>query len=326
LRDRIVVLGAGGFIGRRVVQALAMHEGLQPVALVRHAQAVSRASGAIPLTLDLSAPGAFREALAGAAGAVNCLAGTPQWIRSSAQALFDAAAAMTPAPHIVHLSSLAAYGSATGTVRESDPLRGDLDEYSAAKADTDRLSAQYGFVTTLRPGIVYGPGSPWWSDRIARLLVMGRLGDLGANGQGVCNLVYVDDVAQAAVAALRRGAAARGPFNLSTPAPVTWNHYFAHYAAALGVQPLRKISARRLAVETRLLSPALKLLEVGLRRPSLARWNPVPPLRPWLSELCARHIYMDVERAGQILRLEWTPLETGLRETAGWFRAGGRTA
>jgi nucleoside-diphosphate-sugar epimerase len=308
MRDRIVVLGAGGFIGRRVVQALDVHEGYQPVALTRHAQAASRASGAVPLTLDLSAPGAFREALAGAAGVVNCLAGSPQWIRSSAQALFDAAAAMVPAPHIVHLSSLAAYGSATGTVRESDPLR-----------------AQYGFVTTLRPGIVYGPGSPWWSDRIARLLVMGRLGDLGANGEGICNLVYVDDVAQAAVAALRSGAAARGPFNLSTPAPITWNHYFAHYAAALGVQPLRRISGRRLAVETRLLSPALKLLEVGLRRPSLARWNPVPPLRPWLSELCARHIYMDVERAEQVLRLEWTPLETGVREAARWFRAGGRT-
>ena len=36
----------------------------------------------------------------------------------------------------------------------------------------------------LRPALVYGRGSALWSERVARLLRAGRLGDLGAAGDG----------------------------------------------------------------------------------------------------------------------------------------------
>jgi 2-alkyl-3-oxoalkanoate reductase len=324
LKKRVVILGASGFIGRRVVQAAARLDGIQVVAVSRHASAAQVAPGIEAADTDIAAADALEAAICGAAGIVNCIAGSPGLIVATSKRLFDCAVRMAIPPRIVHLSSLAAYGSVGGSVDESAVLRGDLDAYSAAKAETDRLAANYRNGVTLRPGVVYGPGSGWWSDRIARLLVRGRLGDLGDRGRGFCNLVYVDDVADAVVRALNLEEGRLGAFNLSLSKPITWNEYFAHYGAALGL-PLRPVSALRLAMETRVLAPPLKLLEILLRTPGLARANPFPPLRPWLPTMCSHDIRMDVTRAESVLGMRWTPLSAGLRTTADWFLAGGRT-
>lgn len=324
--NRVVVLGASGFIGRRIMHALGAQQNFRPVAVSRNAAARRWPDGVEAQNADASDAAALRSVIREAAAVVNCIAGDPALILEASARVFEAAAAMSPRPRVVHLSSLAAYGSATGLIQESCELRGDLDGYSAAKAQSDRLAALHDFVVTLRPGIVFGPESPWWSDRIARLLIAGRLGDLGDRGSGICNLVYVDDVAGAVVMALQAQGLPQRVFNLSCSAGLTWNEYFSRYAAALSAAPLRKISARRLKMETALLSPPLKLLELALRKPAWARWNPLPPIRPWLAEICARNIQMDVSRAESLLGMRWTPLERGLALTAGWFRAGGRTA
>ncbi len=319
------MVGASGFIGRRVIHTLSMSGRYTPVAVSRSATRALQGSGIEAHDLDATAPRALDPLMAGATAVVNCFAGSPESIGSSSQSILDSARRLTPRPRVVHLSSLAAYGSASGRIDESTPLRGDLDAYSAVKARTDLMAAASGVAVILRPGIVFGPGSSWWSDRIARLLVARRLGDLGAHGLGICNLVYVDDVAQAALRALGVPAAG-GAFNLANPAPITWNEYFVRYARALQVASVPRISGARLKFETKVLSAPLKLLEVLLKRPSMARANPLPPLRPWLTELCVRTSCMDATRASQILGMQWTPLDAALEVTAAWFRGGGRTA
>lgn len=169
-----------------------------------------------------------------------------------------------------------------------------------------------------------GPGSPWWSDRIARLIVAGRLGDLGPNGVGRCNLVHVNDVVSAILAALRRDAASGRAFNLSLSVPVTWNEYFARYAAAL-TTPERRISPLRLALELRVLGVPMKLREAAAARLGRGRWHPAPAIRSRFTKLCRHDIRLDVTRAEQILGLRWTPLAHGLAGTADWFLRGGRT-
>jgi 2-alkyl-3-oxoalkanoate reductase len=324
LQDRIVVLGASGFIGRRVVHALSMTDWAQPVAVSRHASAM-KVSRVELCDADVFDGKTMEAVVASAAGIVNCIAGTPELIVSTTRGLIKAANSMSVPARIVQLSSLAAYGSTTGMIDELTPLRGDLGEYSAAKAQSDRMAADYENAVILRPGIVYGPGSSWWSDRIARLLVRGRLGNLGVGGEGNCNLVYVDDVASAALLALRLPGRRLGAFNLSLPMPLTWNEYFAQYAAALSALPVRSISRLRLAAETRILSLPLKAWERLLSSPQLACWNPFPPLRPWLPTMCSHDIRMEVSRAEKILGMHWTPVAAGLQTTADWFRSGGRT-
>jgi 2-alkyl-3-oxoalkanoate reductase len=326
LLSRVLVLGASGFIGRGIVEKLSSNASFKVVAASRNAAALSLGPRVESLQLEASDPVALRAALTGMHSVVNCIAGEPAMLVSVSRQLFAAAAAMSPQPRVINLGSLAAYGSATGLVNESAELLGNLDAYSAAKAESDRLAQQYAFVLTLRPGIVYGPGSPWWSDRIARLLMSRRLGDLGPAGSGICNLVYVDDVAAAVVRALALDELPAGAFNLSSSGAMTWNEYFSRYAAALSALPVRKVSKRRLTVEGSVLGPPLKLLELVLRKPAWARWNPLPPVRPWLLEICARNIQMDARRAETVLGMRWTPLDTGLDATAKWFRLGGRTA
>jgi nucleoside-diphosphate-sugar epimerase len=306
------------------VSQLAQCAGFEAVAAGRKAGAAPPAGPVETRTFDATDAESVRRALIGIQGVVNCVAGDPETIVAAARVLFNAAAQIRPTPRIVQFSSLLAYGTTEGYVDETVPPRGDLGPYSAAKVTTEKLAAGLGSVVTLRPGIVYGPGSPWWSDRVARLLCAHRLGDLGAAGEGYCNLVYVDDVASAAVRALQTKAAEGRTFNLGSPKVPTWNEYFQIYARKLGALPLRRISQRRLKIEQIVIAPPLKLLELASRSRFLRGISFPPPIRPWLLEHCRHRIAMSVSSAEQTLGMQWTSLEEGLEKTAAWFLEGGR--
>ena len=323
MNERVLVLGAHGFIGRRIVARLSQDSGTAIIAAGRRAVSGSSSGSIETLALDAADERALHAAMAGITGVVNCVAGSPENILGCAKALFSAAARLKPTPRVVHLSSLAVYGSITGLVDETTPPLGDLGDYSSAKLTAEKLASTCESVVLLRPGIVYGAGSQWWSDRIARLLVARRLGDMGVVGEGLCNLVYVDDVATAAVLALRTPGALGGTFNLGSPRIPTWNDYFSRYAKALGALPVHRISRRRLALEY-LLAPPLKALEIVCRLGPLRQLHPPPPIRPWLTTLYQHKIGMAVTRAETILGMRWTDLDEGLKAAASWFLAGGR--
>jgi nucleoside-diphosphate-sugar epimerase len=149
-----------------------------------------------------------------------------------------------------------------------------------------------------------------------------RLGDLGTAGDGSCNLVFVDDVAAAAALALETPHIDGRIFNLGAAAPVpTWNEYFERYAQALGAVPVRHISQRRLTIERVAYAPLLKLAEIAVRLAPLRNFEPPPPIRPWLLELCRHRIEMDVHAAEEALGVRWTALDAGLAATAAWFHS-----
>lgn len=322
-RQSVLVLGAGGFIGRRVIAGLAATSWARPVAASRRITPSCFESPVEVIQLDASRRSDLDRALAGIDAVVSSIAGPPGDILLAGRTLLEAAARRPTPPKVVWVSSLAAYGSVRGTVDERATLLGDLGPYSAAKAEIDSLAARYPFVVRLRPGIVYGPESPWWSDRIGRLLLAGRLGDLGRRGEGICNLVHVNDVSRAAILALQVPSAAGEAFNLASPSPPTWNGYFLRYARALGVAPARRITRERLAMELTVVGPLLKVAERLTRRSKYVAERPA--IRPWLLSLCRHEIRMDVRKAEELLGIRWLPLEAGLEQTARWFCAGGRT-
>ncbi|MDE2219785.1 MAG: NAD-dependent epimerase/dehydratase family protein, partial [Gammaproteobacteria bacterium] len=270
-------------------------------------------------TLDATDPAAVRAATRDCDGVVNCLAGDADTIVGSARAIYSAAAAGSPRPRVVHLSSMAVYGTASGTLDERAPLRADLGPYSAAKVAAEAGAMQAADSIILRPGIVYGPGSAWWTDRIARLLLARRLGDLGAAGNGCCNLVHVDDLAAAIIAALRLPAAGTRIYNIAAPGAPSWNDYFARFAAALGLGPVRRIGPIRLAFELRAVGPALKLVELASLLAQRAQSDARPPIRPWLVALCRQALRLDTQAANRDLAPHWTDLDAGLEACARWF-------
>jgi nucleoside-diphosphate-sugar epimerase len=324
MRQRILVLGAEGFIGRRVVAALNQADWATALAAGR-SPAERRPTGSPPwIQVDATDAAALTLALQGVHGVVDCVAGSAATFVPVAQALFSAAARMPQPPAVVHLSSMAVYGSAVGELDEAAPLKGDDGPYSAAKAAAERLASAYARAVILRPGIVYGPGSALWSGHIGRLLLARRLGDLGPAGGGVCNLVYVDDVAAAAVAALQTPAVSGRALNLSAPDAPTWNGYFRSYAGALGAGPVRPVGRLRLQWELNAVGPGLKLVELlALRSKSVCAKLP-PAIRPWLLHECRRQLRMRSGLAESLLNLKWTPMADGLNAAAQWLLAGSR--
>lgn len=316
----ILVLGATGYVGQRLVARLAASGWATPIAGSR------RPGGAVGIEqrqVDTLDPASIGAALKGVDAVVNCVAGSPAAIADGARLLTDAALAADK-PRIVHFSSMAAYGSQQGVLTESTPLDGDLGWYAKAKGESElhmRRYAEAGHpVVMFRPGCVYGAGSEMWVGRPARLLKQGRLGDLGEGGDGWSNLVHVDDVCAAVLGALRYRTPAGAPavFNLSAPDSPRWNRYFADLALAIGATPLRRLSMRQVRMDALLAGPAIKIAELVLRKARRpVAWLPVPIARSLLS-LWAQQIRLDSTAAQRELGFNWLPYEAGVADSARW--------
>jgi len=318
----ILIIGATGYIGRQACATLAASGWARPIAGVR--DPLRAPQGLDARRVDLGDTASIGAALEGVAGVVNCASGGAEVLAAGAQRLYAAVAASAARPHVVHLSTQSVYGSATGTVDESAPLRPDLGPYSEAKVAAEKAGEAWAARTVLRPGIVFGPGSPQWSTRIARLLQSGRLGELGPAGEGCCNLVHVADVAAAIERALATALGAGTPatatvartYNLALPESPTWNAFFAAYARALGLPGLARAGALRLWLDSRLLGVPLKVLErigprIGLDAASLP-----PALPPSLLALFGQSLRLDSRRAQSELGIAFRPLDAMVAEAA----------
>lgn len=320
MKQAVLVLGANGFIGRRVVAAIGASGWAAPVLGVRRAappgtlqyeQRVIEATGVESVAAGLRDVSAI----------VNCVAGDPATMLAGARALFEAAARFTPAPQIVHLSTMSVYGSAHGLVDESAPMHPDLGPYSESKVAAEVIAMKYPRVTLLRPGCVFGPESEQWTSRFARLLIEHRLGDLGVAGDGCCNLVHVDDVASAVVRALQTSAEGVRTYNLAMRGQPSWNEFLVGFATALRAVPVRRITPRRLKIETKLLAPPLKIAEILCRSARIDPHRLPPPIPPSLLRLMSQDIRLDSTRAETELGQQWRNLSNSLQEAAQWYRA-----
>ncbi len=310
MKREILVLGGSGFIGRAIMAAL-------PDAAI----AASRRPGAgvAHRVCDATDRASLEAACAGVSAVVNAAAGSKAAMQRVTANL--CAVAAVGGQRIVHLSSMAVYGAADGVLREDAVLQAGSNRYAAGKIACEEalrgFAASGGSVSILRPGIVYGPGDQQWIGRLCRLLRAGRLGDLGAAGDGLCNLVHVRDVAAAALACLQ---APGGTFNLGTREPSRWNEVFAMLARAIGAVPLRRVGARRLAIERRVLAPPLQIAKLAAARAGLPPGRLPEPLPPALLALFARHARLDATRA-DALGFARSDDVAGLAEAACWFTA-----
>ncbi|MES3152082.1 NAD-dependent epimerase/dehydratase family protein [Sphingomonas faeni] len=299
---RVLVLGADGFVGRRVIDALDASDWAIPVAGVRRV----KSGGSVErVLLDATDRSSLASALDGIDAVVNAVVGAAPTILANAGAV----AATAGSRRIVHLSSMAVYGSAVGRIAEDAPLLADTGAYAAAKAKAEQCLAACQNLALLRPGCIYGPGSGQWTTRIADLLNARRIGDLGAGGDGCSNLVHIDDVVAAILAAVRM--ADRGAFNLAMPGAPDWNSYFFAFARALGAVPVARVPGWRLKLETKLLAVPFKLAEKTGRLP--------PAIPPSLVRLWAQDIRLDPTRADAVFQIDWTPLDHGVAGAAAWL-------
>ena len=307
---RVLVLGAAGFVGNALIEALARTEWATPIAAFHRRQPVAGRAIA-SLAFDATSVPAVADALQGVDVVVNCVSGAPAIISAEARALFAAAARQSPLRRIVHLSSMAVYGTADGVFDETAAQTVGADGYASAKIEAERIAAGYGNCVILRPSCIYGPGSSQWSERIAVLLRRRELGDLGPAGEGFCNLVYVSDVVRSILKALRIKGVEGQAYNISSTRHLTWNQYFHLYAQALGLTSLPAISGARLKMHALVLAPA-HLIALRAGDAVAGRHSRHYLLSPALLRLFRQRIEVPSNKAEAAFSPNWTALAEGL--------------
>lgn len=320
MKQRVLVLGASGFIGRRVVAALRESSWAVPVAAIHRSSFPEIVES---VKLDAANEADLACAISNVDAVINCISGSPTTIVDTTHALLAVLSASSRSPRLVHLSSMAVYGPAIGTIDETAQVNGNNGPYAMAKVTAECIATSYGNTVVLRPGCVYGPGSAQWSVRVASWLSSRRAGDLGSSGDGICNLAYIDDVVDAVLASARLPDIAGEAFNIGSPEPPTWNEYFVSFSRVIGAVPVRRISRRRLLIESWLFAPLLKALQIFTR---IVRFNRIAiahPMSPSILRTWRQEIKLDVEKAQRVLNIRWTPLEKGLRDTAAGLWAKG---
>ncbi len=256
-RETILVTGAGGFIGGRLVEVLALGgEARVRPALRRWSSAARIARFPVaPVLCDVTRTEQIDRALEGVDAVVHCAVGGPEVTVEGTRKLLTACLERG-VRRVVHLSTVEVYGDTPGEVDETKPLA-PSNEYGVSKVAAEEVCRELQSkgleVSILRPGIVYGPFSRWWTERFADRLGSGRWRLFEGLGEGWCNLVYIDDLTAAVLACLRRAEAAGEAFNVNGPDRVTWNEYVEALNRELGLAPLVRSRQRR----TRLTSAAL---------------------------------------------------------------------
>ena len=243
---RVLVTGASGFLGGRLVERLVLEYGAQVRVLVRRVMsAVPVARFPVDIVVgDVLDPQALAISAEGCAVVFHCAKGKgPDPVLRRAVDVDGAGhvveAARRTGARVVHVSTMAVYQRPReGLFDESTPdvPKGDL--YSDTKLEGEQMAltrgAQYGVpVVVVQPAIIYGPNAPCAFEMLNELRTTRVI--LPDGGLGICNLVYVDDVVTALILGATSDRAAGERFLISGPEYPTWAQFVAAFESMLGV-------------------------------------------------------------------------------------------
>jgi nucleoside-diphosphate-sugar epimerase len=241
-KPTVAIVGASGFIGSRLVEWLALRDLAYIRPIVRSYKGMARLArfDLDCRVVDATDQAALEAQLEGCEVLFHCVVGQRDTILSSAKAAYRAAA-YAGVPRLVYLSS--------GVVHGHDPIPGTNDDselvarqairYNVSKVMAEHLLRRLRAdgmveVVTLRPVIVFGPRSQYFTIQIAMDLLSG-MAYLIDEGVGICNTVYVDNLVHAMWQAAIVEKAGNQDFIITDGAKVTWRDLYGAVAEAVGV-------------------------------------------------------------------------------------------
>lgn len=308
----VLVTGATGFIGGRLVQRLSSASDVRLRALVRDPdKARSWTAGAVELIQgDITDRHSLDAALKDCDVVFHCAAlmhdattdaqgfhrvnveGTRNMLEAALQA---------GVRRFVHLSSIAVYGTNPRQgADETDEYQFGREGYANSKIESEQIALAYhrqrGLpVVVLRPANVYGPRSSFWTVWMITMIQAGRL-SLIDDGQGMANPVYIDNLVDAMQLAAHHTGAVGEVFVVSDGTQVTWKEFLGYYARMVGRDSLPTMSK----------SEALSKLDPV----QVAYWTQTG--------------WFDITKARRILGYEpRVSLAEGMRQTEQWLRQSG---
>ncbi len=238
---KIAILGANGFIGNRLVEIF--H--LEKLAVVRPIVR-SYSSLALPARFDLDCrvadvfdPAALQQAFSGCDVVIHAIAGDRKTVCES-PAISYQAAEQAGVKRLVYLSSASVHGQspAPGTDEQSALIDRQVIAYNNWKVQAEKTLGHLRRrgsmeLVILRPGIVWGPRSQW----------IGGFADAALNGtaclinqgKGICNSVYIDNLAAAILLAATVANGDGHTFIVGDAECITWADLYQPLCAALGI-------------------------------------------------------------------------------------------
>ena len=239
---RVFITGARGFIGRTLADRLRA-AGSEVCGVDRVADPVAGV-----IAGDVRAAGAWQQAMSGcdvvihtAAVVSNAASLADSWqlnVMGTRHALDGAARAGVE--RFVHFSSVRAFSDLDypDGVDEHHPVRTDGNPYVDTKVAGEQVVLQAHAAgelpcTIIRPGDVYGPGSRPWTILPVEAIKANQF-VLPAMGQGVFSPVYVENLVDGVMLAIKASAASGQVFILSDGIGVSCREFFAHYYRMLG--------------------------------------------------------------------------------------------
>jgi NADH dehydrogenase len=295
--DRIVVTGANGSLGRRLLVSLAAGGGPAARALVRSERAAATVR-ALPLPAppdvrivdyhDADAVGSAAGGCAAAVHLVGILKETPNTRYADAHEATCSVLARIGKPaglrHLVYLSVLGADPSASNACL-------------ASKGRAERILLESGVATTvLRVPMVLGGDGP--ASNALRARARARVVPLLRGGASLEQPIDADDVVRAILAALERGESAAGVLELAGPESLPHRELLRRAAALVGGRP--RIVPIPLVLARLAAGAAERLLED-------------PPVTRAMLDVLDHDDRIDPSPACRRLRLALTPLDQTLR-------------
>ena len=284
-RGGTAVLGAGGFIGNRLVEILHL-AGMKVTPIVRRPSALAL-TGRFDLgarVADAFDAKALSAAFSGCDTAVVAVAGDPRTIVTSVAPVYRAAEA-AGLRRLLYLSTASVHGQApapgtdeTTPLSASQPIAYNNAKVRAERRLRDVRRSGSVEIVLLRPGIVYGPRS-YWTGGLADELLSGEAA-LVEGGHGICNGIYVDNLVHAILLALAAPGVDGQAFLVGDRETVTWRDLYRPVADALGIDvdllptPPASAAARGVPLAERVReSAAFKLLPMPVRAGLVAAYR-----------------------------------------------------